>query len=989
MNQSQQQIRTHETPPRGAAETVPPERGSILIPSLIEREDVFATLDRLYDESLHGSSRFALIQAPLGGGKTSVLHGFLESVRQSGALVLNASASHQERTVQFSTLSQLFQTAQVPKALRDAMDILFSNMAACEGTAGPDQNVIPDPIAADLRTILGVLVDLCAEVPLVLGIDNLHHLDVASSRCLGWIFSRLQNSGPTVVMTERPGRRPVGSRLRSELLEHVPVHQIDLAPLGRGGVRSMVSGRLGETEADWHGARYADLSGGNPLILRHLIHLHSAGMQEHPSQYGFAVLSVLLRGEPGLLAVSRALAVLGPDASPRAIAAVAGMDLDLAEDAMHTLGELGILQGTAFSDPCVAAEVLADLPRQDRTVLRRRAAVRLHEQGAPAAVLAAQLVETTLADLPWARETLARAAREALAGGQPGQALAFLQHALRAQDDPVRQAALRAQISRLKWQTRPAKAAVTLPPLESDLAAGHLQPGDLADLCWMLAWYGELDMLREILDRRGRPEESRPAEAGVLRAVRAWMESMYPAWLDGAAVAAARSTPRQSAQRLDPWSSAAELADVLVQEGGGRPAGRAEGFLYAARPDHDSLWSGESALLTVLRLVYSDELDAAADWCAHLLSEARRRDTPAWTAVFTAVQAEVALRRGQPATAAAGAAEALAAIPSAGWGVAIGLPISTLVLAEVSLGRLDEAARHLARPVPEAMLHSRYGLHYLYARGQYRLAAGDPRPALADFLLCAGLTRRWAGRGTGPVPWRAGAAQGWLGLGNQEQARLLAREELSRIAPQSSRARGLALRVLADASAPAERPHLLTGAAAAMQECGDRFEHARTLFALRDAYLDVDDYVRAHRAESEALAAESGPTSWEAGSRAGTEPEGFMPDGSAMDGPIPAGAAPAVTDRRVRGGAGRRGHGGKRDPEHGDDRLVSLTARERHVAALAGQGLTNQEIAERLLITPSTVEQHLTRVFRKLGITGRAGLPGGPLHAAMPEASTS
>jgi DNA-binding CsgD family transcriptional regulator len=114
-----------------------------------------------------------------------------------------------------------------------------------------------------------------------------------------------------------------------------------------------------------------------------------------------------------------------------------------------------------------------------------------------------------------------------------------------------------------------------------------------------------------------------------------------------------------------------------------------------------------------------------------------------------------------------------------------------------------------------------------------------------------------------------------------------------------------------------------------------------------------------------------------------------VPDGSAIDGSIPAGAAPAVPDRRVRGGAGRRGHGAKRDPEHGDDRLVSLTARERHVAALAGQGLTNQEIAERLLITPSTVEQHLTRVFRKLGITGRAGLPGGPLHAGMPEASTS
>jgi DNA-binding NarL/FixJ family response regulator len=45
------------------------------------------------------------------------------------------------------------------------------------------------------------------------------------------------------------------------------------------------------------------------------------------------------------------------------------------------------------------------------------------------------------------------------------------------------------------------------------------------------------------------------------------------------------------------------------------------------------------------------------------------------------------------------------------------------------------------------------------------------------------------------------------------------------------------------------------------------------------------------------------------------------------------------------------------------------------VAALAARGFVNREIAERLFITPSTVEQHLTRVFKKLGITGRDFLP--------------
>ena len=53
--------------------------------------------------------------------------------------------------------------------------------------------------------------------------------------------------------------------------------------------------------------------------------------------------------------------------------------------------------------------------------------------------------------------------------------------------------------------------------------------------------------------------------------------------------------------------------------------------------------------------------------------------------------------------------------------------------------------------------------------------------------------------------------------------------------------------------------------------------------------------------------------------------------------------------------------------EHRAER-VELTARERQILHLIAEGLSNLEIAERLSISPKTVDNHRTRMMAKLGV---------------------
>ncbi|MFF7180915.1 response regulator [Streptomyces sp. NPDC008121] len=78
--------------------------------------------------------------------------------------------------------------------------------------------------------------------------------------------------------------------------------------------------------------------------------------------------------------------------------------------------------------------------------------------------------------------------------------------------------------------------------------------------------------------------------------------------------------------------------------------------------------------------------------------------------------------------------------------------------------------------------------------------------------------------------------------------------------------------------------------------------------------------------------------------------------------------APAVTRRLIADLAGR---GRRPDPS---PRLNALTEREREVMGLVGAGLSNDEIAQRLVLSPATAKTHVSRIMTKLGVRDRAQL---------------
>jgi DNA-binding CsgD family transcriptional regulator len=466
----------------------------------------------------------------------------------------------------------------------------------------------------------------------------------------------------------------------------------------------------------------------------------------------------------------------------------------------------------------------------------------------------------------------------------------------------------------------------------------------------------ELAELRALLDRAragrgGAVLVTGPAAAGKTALVHAFA---VEAAADGAGPVLGATASH--AERLRPLSVLAQLlrgptlrrpeaalaARLLV----GALVGDREGDAVAAERllrEQDLGPDTFPMLLSALHaLTYSGHAARAGAWCRTLTAQASAGDaTPVWHALFVSWQALLDLQHGELRRAVEHSDLALELVDPPGWSVCVGVPLAAAVEAHTATGGLARARERLAIPVPEAVFETLGGLHYLRARGRYYLAVGRPHAALVDFERCGELTERWGVRVPAILPWQADAAEAHLALGRPEGARTLLDAHLAALGPGPSRAKGVALRLLAAVQPAQRRSGLLRAAADNLRDSGDRHQLALAPADLSRAY-------RAARREglADGIAA--------AAHRLADQ----------------AGAAALREQLAAEAGLGRDPLAQPPDPAL----LALLSNAERRVTVLAALGYTNRQIAHRLKLTVSTVEQHLTSVYRKLKVPGRSEL---------------
>ncbi len=909
---------------------------------LVGRERELEALDELIT---HGG-RVLMLEGGAGIGKTALVDAARGRGRSAGALVLPARGDELETAYPYGVVRQWLER-EWASADADPGDPAQLALSRSPAGAPPGE----DASLGILHALYLFLSDLSQAGPVLLTLDDAQWADLPSLRFLAYIKHRLDGLPIGVVVATRPDADGLLDRVRADPAVDARV----LGPLDETAAARLFEREFGTAVGGRFAAACLRVTGGNPLYLRELARALStedvAPRDDHVARVddigvealsGHVLRRVIAAG-PDALRLAGAMSVLGDGGALRHAAAMAGLEPERAGVLAGLLVRAAILRDddpVRFVHPIVRRVLAEQLTSIERDDLHRDAARLLIEARAVPERAAAHLLLTRPRASDWSVETLRAAAAAAMARSAFEAAALYLRRALEEPPDGTAALAVERELGSAEAQLHDPRGVERLrrvrdasgDPLQRAEIALELAPAYMDLFRPIEACQVFEDALAELNDDNS--ELRHLLEAGLVMS--AWMETeTFPS---GVRVLGKYwdHTPQGPVGRV----ILAQKAMTMLMTG--QPAehvrAAARDALHDAGED-DSRGTFEVALSA---LILAEGFDEASTGLERALGLRAVRVVQRRMASMESVAGWLALRLGALGEAELRLRAALELTPAAagpaGWLVVRGLLASTMV----SQGNVSEAERVLRDAPSEPWPMDQLSGFALAARADLRLAQGDVSQAVAD-LLRIGELQRQSGGATAPAAhyWRARAALALHALGRTEEARTMLADELGRArAFGAPVALGSTLRAAGIVQGGRRGLELLREALATLETSPAMFERALAHIEL-GAALRRDNQRRAAREQLDAglrLAQR-----WEAR-------------------PL----AQRAYDELAASGLRLR-------PADLEDR-DALTPSELRVAQYAAKGLTNREIAAQLYLSIKTVEMHLGRVYRKLGIAGRPQL---------------
>ena len=794
-----------------------------------------------------------------------------------------------------------------------------------------------------LRGLAAELADLAGRRGLVLVLDDVHWADPVSLELLETLVRRPLEAPHALLVGLRPG--PVAdSLIGAARSTGRPGTVVDLVPLSREAAGALVGHQRTEEER----GRLFEISGGNPMFLEELAAADAA--DGVPRGIVAAVAADVGRLGAAARALVEAGAVVGDPFDIDIARRTAGLGLSSALLAVDELVDRRLVRGTGslrefgFRHPVIRSAVYEGQSAAQRLGGHARAAGVLADAGSPLPDRARHLVHAA-APGDTASAALLRAAAGQVQGSAPSIAADWLLAAKRVA--PPADFAPFSDLAEVLVQS--GRLSEALGVADEGLSFGAGRDADRVRLTLAAASVERLLGRHDAALRRltRTLEETRGATGqGDLTAALA-LSAYERGDHEGMAHWAGLAYADESADPLARGAAAAMVA-ISLRFAGLEAEAQVAGDLSvdAVRRASDAELAAGAELVTAVpwALVALERLEDALATSRRGSAAARRAGNLAGACplLIAEVLSLGLLGRVEAAVEAADRSELAARLTRNDQSVQWALWMRAWVL--LDHGDLEEAVAAATESVALAERLDRSALVTIAnaVLGSVLLAAGQPgraRPLLAAYDVEPGWVCRWA--------TRLVAAEVALG-------------DLDAAAVSAGRARALASELgLRGAGAAAHRATAIVDLArgehgSAAGHAAAAIEQARVIGADLDA-------AQAHLLAAEALA--------------DRDREAAVAHLRSAHALAAGGGALRTAEEATRGlrRLGRRiGRGGARGS--GATGIGALSGREREIAGLVAQGLTNREIAARLFLSEKTVESHLSKSFAKTGVASRAAL---------------